>query len=185
LEKFLIPVVYVKTTLHNIFVYFTMNGKILWKKSCGELQEVSKKERRQRRNVYSLGNWLVRTLKYYRFFYPFFFFKIFVNGYSLLWSPICFSLNYYLNHPKIRIRFLWKPIRNFYFFLKKKRKGKFQSKTRSKTRSKWKFKPNFFFFKKTVKSFYRIRKFYFRLLYIQDITSWPFNGCKTKGKFLC
>jgi hypothetical protein len=29
LEKFLIPVVYVKTTLHNIFVYFTMNGKIL------------------------------------------------------------------------------------------------------------------------------------------------------------
>jgi hypothetical protein len=189
-DKFFIPIIYIKTTLSNVFVYILINNKIVWKKSCGELQEVYKKGRRQIKNVFLLGDWLVRALKYYRLFYMFFFFKIFVNGYDSLWSPICFSLNYYLNHFKFENIDFWFEQdwfnKNFNFLKKDlKNQWKWKNNWKNKWRNNWKNKRKKKTFQRVMKQINFIRKFYFKLWYIRDVTSWPFNGCKTKGKFLC
>ena len=114
---------------------------------------------------------------------------------SSLWSPICFSLNYYLNSYNYKNNLLKNKIK----FNNKKKKNQsnfkffYQEKKRyNKNRNKFKFWKNFFSKSKKKYMFYKIirdinfiRKYYFKLLYIKDVTSWPFNGCKTKGKYIC
>jgi hypothetical protein len=56
------PLIYVRSTLHNIFVYLVLYGRVIFKKSCGELYGVKKKGRRYFRNVFSMGELLAKKI---------------------------------------------------------------------------------------------------------------------------
>lgn len=170
-----VPIIFVKGTLKNVFVYIIRNNFILYKRSCGELSGVSKKGRRFFKNVFTLGNDAHR--KYLRFrkkgkiknplirFYTF--------GDPSLTSPV------------------WKVFSRSGFKWRRKEKYwhrfnmiKFIRKIQGlKKRFGSKFFPQPHHLNKLRNQRGKNQSKY-DILYIKDITSWAFNGCRSKNR-LC
>ena len=170
----IIPIVYVKSTLHNVFVYLIYSGKIFFKKSCGELKGVRKKKRRFFRNVYPLANLFLK--KFFRLKKRFGFDRVgfILNGDNSCIRAVWNVFNSYSIRQRLEDR---KKMKKLYFYMRKL----WSLKSR--------FKRDFFFqsrqYQKLCYLFHNIKKkTNFRILYVRDKTSWPFNGCRSKNR-LC
>ena len=167
-------IIYIKATLTNVFLYFVYNNKLLFKKTCGELPDIKKKERRFWRNVYPLVEQLLPFLVKMKLKYKFPFVSLYINGSYSLCSPLLSSIR---KHNK-KFRRLLSFISNEYDF--------FMDKTYE---LKEKFSRNYMMLPQyrlklfsIFDGFNRLSKIFFAINKVKDITSWPYNGCKKKKK---
>lgn len=167
-------IVYIKATTTNVFLYFIYNNKLLYKKSCGELPDVKKKERRFWRNVYPLVEALLPFLVQMKLKYKFPFVSLYLNGSDSLCTPLISRIR---KHNKKFRRIVYFLFNEFNFFNEKT----FELKDR--------YRKSYVFFPvyrlklySILDGFNRLSKLFFAINKVKDITSWPYNGCKRKRK---
>nr|YP_010049289.1 40S ribosomal protein S11 [Pleurostomum flabellatum]QPL15611.1 40S ribosomal protein S11 [Pleurostomum flabellatum] len=178
-----IPIIYVRSTLHNAFLYILYNGSIFFKKSCGEVKGVKKRSRSYFRNVFSISELMVKKLFLIRkriFFYEL---GIMINGGFSQIKPVLQTLSKYLKKQRKQI----------YFWIKKTR-GKLRKNppkrlflhrnNRKKYINKYKHYKKAFKVKRAVVKCLQKNKYILRLSFLKDSTGWAFNGCKSKNR-LC
>ena len=167
-------IIYIKATATNVFLYFIYNNKILYKKTCGELLDIKKKERRFWRNVYPLVESFLPFVMKAKNEHRFPFVSLYLNGSGSLCTPL---LNSIRKHNKKFRRILYFLSNEFEFL---------NSKTlelKEKYRRKYIFYPIYRLKLFSIfDGFSRLSKIYFAVNKIKDITSWPYNGCKKKKK---
>lgn len=170
------PIVYVKTTMHNVFVYLILNGNVIFKKTCGELKGVRKKSRGHFRNVYPIANLALKKLFRLKRRFYIFYVSFVINGDMKCARSVWNVFNYY---SRIQGKISKSAYRKYqrYFLKLKKLKNRFQDRFILQSHHKKKLK------KLMMNYFLRNNKF-FRILYVRDNTSWPFNGCRSKNR-LC
>ena len=166
--------IYIKATISNVFLYLIYNGQLLFKKSCGELFDVKKKERRFWRNVYPLVETLLPFLVKLKSKYKFAVVSLLFNGSYSQCSPLLSRLRKHNKKFRKLVYFLENELAFFFdktFSLKEKylQAYNFYSIYRLK-------------YYAILDGFNRLSKLFFVINKIQDITSWPYNGCKNKIK---
>lgn len=168
-------ILYIKSTISNVYLYFIYKNKVLLKKTCGELVDIKKKERRFWRNIYPLVESLLPALVEAKQKYKFPFISLYMNGSSSLCTPLL-----------SRMRKYNKRFRRLIYFLSNELSF-FQDKT---SELKERFKCNYVFFPiyrlklfSIFDGFNRLSKIFFAINKVRDMTSWPYNGCKKKKKY--
>jgi hypothetical protein len=165
-------VLYIRSTVSNVYLYFIYNNKILIKKTCGELPDIKKKERRFWRNVYPLVESILPFIVEMKSKYRFPFVSLYMNGTSSLCTPLFSRMRKYNKRFRRLVYFLINEL-NF-----------FQEKT---SELKGRYKCNYKFFPiyrlklfSIFDGFNKLSKIFFAINKVKDITSWPYNGCKKK-----
>jgi len=167
-------IIYIKATATNVFLYFIYNNKILYKKTCGELVDIKKKERRFWRNVYPLVESFLPFVMKAKNEFRFPFVSLYLNGSSSLCTPLLSSVRKHNKKFRKILYFLF----NEFEFLNNK-----TLELKEKFRGKYIFYPIYRLKLFSIfDGFYRLSKIYFAVNKIKDITSWPYNGCKKKKK---
>lgn len=167
-------IIYIKSTATNVYLYFIYGNKLLFKKSCGELPDIKKKERRFWRNVYPLIESFLPFLVQMKSKYRFPFVSLYLNGSSSLCTPLISRMRKHNKKFRRVVYFLFNEMEFFYdktFEIKEKfqRRYKFYPVYRLK-------------FYSILDGFNRLSKIFFAINKVKDITSWPYNGCKKKKK---
>lgn len=167
-------IIYIKATLTNVFIYFIYNNKLLYKKSCGELRDVKKKERRFWRNIYPLVEKMLPFLVKMKAKYKFPFVSLYLNGSSSLCTPLISRIR---KHNKKFRRIIYFLFNEMDFFYNK------TLEIKDKYRNHYKFYPIYRLkLYSILDGFNRLSKIFFAINKVKDITSWPYNGCKRKRK---
>lgn len=165
-------VIYIKSTITNVFLYFIYNNKLIFKKTCGELNEVRKKERRFWRNIYPLVETLLPFISKIKSIYKFPYVSLYINGSSSLCSPLITRMRKYNKKFRRLIRFLFNELEFFYdktIELKERFKGAYILYPI--------YRLKFF---SICDGFNRLSKVFFSINKVKDLTSWPYNGCANK-----
>lgn len=167
--------IYIKSTVTNVYIYFIYKNKVLFKRSCGELPDIKKKERRFWRNVYPMIESMLPFIIQAKNKYKFPLVSLYMNGTSSLCSPLLSRMRKYNKRFRKLLYFLL----NELFF--------FQNKTYE---LKGKYKSNYILFPiyrlklfSIFDGFNRLSKIFFAINIVKDMTSWPYNGCKKKIKY--
>jgi len=167
-------IIYIKATATNVYLYFLYNNKVLFKKSCGELFDVKKKERRFWRNIFPLVESFLPALVQLKAKYRFPFVSLYMNGSSSLCSPLISRIRKHNKKFRRIVYFLFNEMEFFY------------SKTleiKDKYQNRYNFYPVYRLkFYSILDGFNRLSKIFFAVNKVKDITSWPYNGCKKKKK---
>lgn len=167
-------IIYIKATITNVFIYFIYNNKLLYKKSCGELRDVKKKERRFWRNIYPLVEKILPFLVKMKAKYKFPFVSLYLNGSSSLCTPLISRIR---KHNKKFRRIIYFLFNEMDFFYNK------TLEIKDKYRHHYKFYPIYRLkLYSILDGFNRLSKIFFAINKVKDITSWPYNGCKRKKK---
>jgi hypothetical protein len=170
-------IIYIKSTITNVYLYFIYQNKILFKKSCGELPDIKKKERRFWRNVFAIIESFFPFLVQMKLKYRFGFVSLYMNGSSSLCTPLLSSIRRYNKKFRRVVYFLMNELD---FFVNK------TLEIKDKYKGGYRFFPMYRLkFYSILDGFNRLSKVFFFINKIKDITSWPYNGCrrrKTKRK---
>ncbi len=167
-------IIYIKATITNVFIYFIYNNKLLYKKSCGELRDVKKKERRFWRNIYPLVEKILPFLVKMKAKYKFPFVSLYLNGSSSLCTPLISRIR---KHNKKFRRIIYFLFNEMDFFYNK------TLEIKDKYRHHYKFYPIYRLkLYSILDGFNRLSKIFFAINKVKDITSWPYKGCKRKKK---
>ncbi len=165
---------YIKATATNVYLYFIYNNKLLFKKSCGELPDVKKKERRFWRNIFPLVESLLPSLVKMKAKYKFPFISLYLNGSSSLCSPLISRMR---KHNKKFRRLVYFLFNEMEFFYNKTLEIKHKYQKRYILYPVYRLK-----YYSIVDGFNKLSKIFFAINKVKDITSWPYNGCKKKKK---
>lgn len=167
-------IIYIKATATNVYLYFLYNNKLLFKKSCGELPDVKKKERRFWRNIYPLVESLLPFIVQMKSKYKFPFVSLYLNGSSSLCTPLISRIR---KHNKKFRRIIYFLFNEMDFFYNK------TLEIKDKYRNRYNFYPVYRLkYYSILDGFNRLSKIFFAVNKVKDITSWPYNGCKKKKK---
>jgi hypothetical protein len=167
-------IIYIKATATNVYLYFIYGNKLLFKKSCGELPDVKKKERRFWRNIYPLVESFLPFLVQMKAKYKFPFVSLYLNGSSSLCTPLISRMR---KHNKKFRRIIYFLFNEMDFFYNK------TLEIKDKYRNRYNFYPVYRLkFYSILDGFNRLSKIFFAINKVKDITSWPYNGCKKKKK---
>ena len=167
-------IIYIKATATNVYLYFIYGNKLLFKKSCGELSDVKKKERRFWRNIYPLVESFLPFLVQMKSKYRFPFVSLYLNGSSSLCTPLISRMR---KHNKKFRRIVYFLFNEMDFFYNK------TLEIKDKYRNRYNFYPVYRLkFYSILDGFNRLSKIFFAVNKVKDITSWPYNGCKKKKK---
>ena len=165
---------YIKATATNVYLYLIYNNKLLFKKSCGELPDVKKKERRFWRNIFPLVESLLPSLIKVKSKYKFPFVSLYLNGSSSLCSPLISRMR---KHNKKFRRLVYFLFNEMEFFYNKTLEIKHKYQKRYILYPVYRIK-----YYSIVDGFNKLSKIFFAINKVKDITSWPYNGCKKKKK---
>lgn len=167
-------IIYIKATSTNVYLYFIYNNKLLFKKSCGELPDIKKKERRFWRNIYPLVESFLPFLVQMKSKYRFPFVSLYLNGSSSLCTPLISRMR---KHNKKFRRIVYFLLNEIEFFYDK------SLEIKEKFQNRYIFYPVYRLkYYSILDGFNRLSKIYFAINKVKDITSWPYNGCKKKKK---
>jgi hypothetical protein len=167
-------IVYIKATISNVYLYFIYNNKVLFKKSCGELFDIKKKERHFWRNVYPLVETLLPILVKYKALFKFPVISLYLNGSDSLCTPLLSRLR---KHNKKFRRLVYFLFNELDYFIEK------TLSLKKKYQQSYIFYPVYRLkFYAITDGFNRLSKLFFAINKVQDVTSWPYNGCKRKKK---
>lgn len=167
-------VIYIKSTITNVFLYFIYNNKLLFKRTCGELEDVKKKERRFWRNIYPLVETLLPFISKMKSLYKFPYVSLYINGTSSLCSPLITRMRKYNKKYRRLVRFLFNELE---FFNEKTLELKERFKGAYILYPIYRIK-----FFAICDGFNRLSKVFFAINKVKDLTSWPYNGCFNKKR---
>lgn len=167
-------IIYIKATATNVYLYFIYGNKLLFKKSCGELPDVKKKERRFWRNIYPLVESFLPFLVQMKAKYKFPFVSLYLNGSSSLCTPLISRMRKHNKKFRRIIYFLFNEM-DFFYYKTLEIKEKYENR--------YNFYPVYRLkYYSILDGFNRLSKIFFAINKVKDITSWPYNGCKKKKK---